>query len=119
MQGYAPDPGIVSIQRWKDRIHPDDLDRVMVEVERAKEEHGLFSVEHRTVWNDGGEERWLSLYGRFFYDEAGVPVRFSGVSIDITEGKRTAEALRKAHDELERKVLERTPARSAMGVPRP
>jgi PAS domain S-box-containing protein len=108
MQGYAPDPGIVSIQRWKDRIHPDDLDRVMVEVERAKEEHGLFSVEHRTVWNDGGEERWLSLYGRFFYDEAGVPVRFSGVSIDITEGKRTAEALRKAHDELERKVLERT-----------
>jgi PAS domain S-box-containing protein len=96
MQGYAPDPGPVSIQRWKDRIHPDDLDRVMADVERAKAKQGLFSVEHRTVWSDGGEERWLSLYGRFFYDETGVPIRFSGVSIDITERNRAQEALRES-----------------------
>ncbi len=96
MQGYEPSPGTVSIQRWKDRIHPDDLDRVMAEVERAQQAHGLFSVEHRTVWGDSGEERWLSLYGRFFYDEAGIPVRFSGVSIDITERNRAQEALRES-----------------------
>ncbi len=96
MQGYTPDDGPVSIHRWKDRIHPDDFDRVMVEVELAKETQELFSVEHRTVWGDGAEERWLSLYGRFFYDKTGVPVRFSGVSIDITERTRAQEALRES-----------------------
>ena len=96
MQGYEPSSGPISVQRWKDRIHPDDRDRVMAEVERAQEAHGLFSVEHRIAWGDSGAERWLSLYGRFFYDDAGIPIRFSGVSIDITDRTRAQEALRES-----------------------
>ena len=42
------------------------------------------------------------------YDEEGELVGIVGISFDITERKRAEESLRKAHDELERRVEERT-----------
>lgn len=94
MQGYEPSSRPVSIGKWQDRVHPDDLGRVMAAIERAKADHGLFAEDHRIVRADNGEERWLSLYGRFSYDERGVPVRFSGVSQDITDRKQAEDKLR-------------------------
>ena len=101
MLGYELDSGPVSIHTWKDRIHRDDLPRVVAAIELAKTEHRLFAEEHRITQSDAAEERWLMLYGRFFYDEAGEPVRFSGVSLDITERKRAEEELRRHRSKLE------------------
>jgi PAS domain S-box-containing protein len=41
-----------------------------------------------------GEIRWIFGRGRTLRDEAGVPVRYAGIDIDITERKRAEEALR-------------------------
>ncbi|ALA59664.1 PAS domain-containing protein [Nitrospira moscoviensis] len=94
MQGYESEAGPVSMQRWQERVHPEDLPRVMAAVERAKRDRGFFAEEHRLFRADNGEQRWLSLYGRFYYGEQGEAVRFSGVSLDITERKRAEEWLR-------------------------
>jgi len=87
VQGYGEE-GPHSIDQWQDRVHPDDLDRVLAAAEQAKRDRTPFVVEHRVRLPETVEERWLSLYGRFTYDEAGEPVRFSGVSLDITDRKR-------------------------------
>ena len=93
MQGYEPEGGPVSMQKWKDRFHPDDLERVLTSIEHARQDQGLFAEEHRILRADTAEVRWLSLYGRFSYDESDEPVRFSGVSLDITERKQAEQAL--------------------------
>lgn len=87
VQGYD-EGGPYSIDQWRERVHPDDLGRVLAAAEQAKRARTPFNVEHRVCLPETIEERWLSLYGRFTYDEAGEPVRFSGVSMDVTDRKR-------------------------------
>jgi PAS domain S-box-containing protein len=73
-------------------VHPEDLIRIKAAIERAKESRERFAEEHRCILPDTGDVRWLSLDGRFSYDETGTPLRFSGVSMDITERKQAEEA---------------------------
>jgi PAS domain S-box-containing protein len=86
--GYVEDSVPTTMERWRERVEREDLERVDRAVERARREHSAFAVEHRLRRADTGELRWLALYGRFHYDQGGVAIRFSGVSRDVTEHKR-------------------------------
>lgn len=44
------------------------------------------------IMRPDGEIRWIFGRGKVVRDSQGTPVRFSGVDIDVTEQKRTAEA---------------------------
>jgi PAS domain S-box-containing protein len=81
-------------EAWAQRVHPDDLGRVMSAVRDAMgRREPQVSVEYRALWPDGGVH-WHSSRGRFFYDESGEPVRLLGIVLDITETRRTEEKLR-------------------------
>jgi PAS domain S-box-containing protein len=101
MQGYEAE-GPHTMAQWRDRVHPDDLDRVLAAAEQAKRAKNSFAAEHRVCLPETGHTRWLSLYGRFVYDEAGEAVRFSGISLDITERMRAEDALGEAQARLQR-----------------
>ena len=85
--GYPPDSQPTTLERWRERIDPEDLERVDAAMDQARREHSAFAVEHRLHRADTGELRWLALYGRFHYDAAGTALRFSGVSRDVTKHK--------------------------------
>jgi len=55
-----------------------------------------------------GTPIWTSLSVTAQFDDQGAIQWVDGVLEDITERKRAEEALRKAHDELEKRVLDRT-----------
>ena len=95
---HALDGGPGSFALWRDRVHPDDLERVLQEIETARLERRSIALQHRVRNETATEPRWLALYGRFYYDESGEAVRLSGVSRDITEEKGTADAMRRAQD---------------------
>jgi PAS domain S-box-containing protein len=79
-------------------LHPDDRERVERTLENllALESGGQYSNEYRTIGIQDGKERWIAARGRVYYDEKGQAVRLTGTTLDITERKRTEEALRLA-----------------------
>ncbi|MDX2243701.1 MAG: PAS domain S-box protein [Leptolyngbyaceae cyanobacterium bins.302] len=109
LQGYDPSlNGEASFEKWLNRVHPDDQERVLHQVEQAKQERSLYHPEHRVLHPDTGVVTWLSLFGRFIYNDAGEALRFTGVSLDITNRKQTEETLNRLNQELEQRIAERT-----------
>jgi PAS domain S-box-containing protein len=67
-------------------IHHEDRERTRAAVERTVFHREPYDIEYRTVAPDG-RIRWVRAKGRAYYDVAGTPTRFDGVTLDITELK--------------------------------
>ena len=75
------------LDRFFARIHPDDLPATREAIETAVARGGDFSAEYRIVQPDGAI-RWVAAQGRCRLAEDGTPLRFPGVSFDITARKQ-------------------------------
>ena len=98
---YGVDPEKASaglpISEFARNIHPDDTERVNEAIEVAMKTGDDYRVEYRLVQSDGSV-RWLSAVGKCRCDASGVPLRFPGVAVDITEMRRADEALRMSEE---------------------
>ena len=95
MHGLAPGTFGRTIQAFVDCIHPDDRERVLRAIEEAKRARTATEYQYRTISPDG-TERWITSTAQFFYDEAGAPIRGTGVTADITERRLLEDQLRQA-----------------------
>ncbi|MEN6626223.1 MAG: PAS domain S-box protein [Candidatus Sumerlaeia bacterium] len=102
--GLDPDRAQASFESWRTALHPDDLAAAEARIERAINEHKALVSEYRVVWPDG-RVRWISAMGEATYNDDGQPVRMTGICTDITDRKRTEEALR-ASEQRFRRVYE-------------
>src|SRR5262249_33702357 len=91
---------------WEEVVHPDDRPRVLAETENAINTKQDCEMEYRIVAENGGNV-WVKDVVNVVQED-GQPLRLRGVIVDITELKRAEETLKKAHDELEKRVAERT-----------
>jgi PAS domain S-box-containing protein len=98
---------------FQNLIHPDDQARVMDLVDRALKTGQPTTGEWRVVWPDGSIH-WIAGRWQAFMDESGEPSRVVGVNMDVTERKRTEEALRESENKL-RLLLDST-AEAIYGV---
>lgn len=73
-------------------IHPDDREMTRRAIEESIANHTNYDVEYRTVSLDG-KQKWIRATGRTAYDESGKPLRFDGVTQEVTALKQTREAL--------------------------
>jgi PAS domain S-box-containing protein len=90
--GLAPDVA-VTYEFWLSRVHPEDRERCR----RYGEEFFAgrdtdWRLRFRIVRGDG-EVRWHRAIGKVYRDAAGKPLRFVGVSTDVTEEQRALAAL--------------------------
>ncbi len=97
----------VDIRAWETMIHPDDRRLALEGLERARSSCSHYRVEYRLQRRDGSYLH-AEDNGAFVADEQGRAVRMLGTMKDVTERHRVEEDLRRAHDELERRVAERT-----------
>jgi PAS domain S-box-containing protein len=86
--------GPASLELWYQRVHPEDLPKVIGDLETARTEHSQFRCEHRIRRADDGRETWVDALGRFSYDAQGAPEAFIGVIFEVSERKAAEAALR-------------------------
>ena len=100
--------------RWMDVLHPDDRQSTRQFWTDSVAGRRPYDVEYRVRRHDGAYG-WFKTRGVPIRDSNGDIVKWFGTCTDITDGKRAEEALRhreqelrKARNELEKKVAERT-----------
>jgi PAS domain S-box-containing protein len=94
MMGYPMDDVLVPTW-WHDRVHPDDLPRVMAEIEAGLTAHGQSSQEYRFRHHDGGY-RWVRSEMRLARDASGSPLSIVGSWSDIDRRKQLEDQFRQA-----------------------
>ena len=100
---------------WEQLVHPEDREPTIALVNRTFETGEPVEGEWRVQWADGSVH-WI--YGRFQLqkDEAGKPLRLTGVNIDITERKQAQAELEQHRHHLEELVHQRTAELEAANV---
>ncbi len=102
--GYWPQEVPGDVEWWRRQVHPDDVDPVDQTILKAMEADGSsFSTEFRLRHRDGS---WVYVWdkGLIVRDSAGKAVRVVGSTLDISERRRSQEALENAHRELQEAV---------------
>jgi PAS domain S-box-containing protein len=86
----------------------DEEDKGIFQVKLANRKKGIDEVYELKLVRKKGSYLWVLVSAKAFFDDAGKFAGSLGMFTDITERKKTEEALKKAHDSLEEKVKERT-----------
>lgn len=82
----------VPLAEFTRNIHPEDQVDLQAVIAAALETGSECNAEYRLVQPDGSS-RWVAVRGRCVLAPDGTPLRFPGVTIDITEQKLTTAAL--------------------------
>src|SRR6478609_538224 len=90
--GFDPDAGPPRFEKFFGRLHPEDQDRVRELFGKAIAERADFETDYRVV-HPSGAIKHIHAVGHPICDEAGQLGEFVGTVIDVTESKRSEEAL--------------------------
>ncbi len=113
LTGYQPDDLIGNrTVSYAQLIHPDDRESVWDEVQAALRVKEPFHLVYR-IQSAKAEEKWVWEQGQGVFSPSGELLALEGYITDVTDRERAEEALRKAHDDLERRVKKRTADLSA------
>jgi len=77
-----------TFEDYERQIHPDDRERVLAAIRRARDQGDAYQVEYRAVWPDGSIH-WVQAKGAVVRDAAGRPTGMAGVGVDIDERRRS------------------------------
>jgi two-component system sensor histidine kinase/response regulator len=107
MLGYTPEEWIAG-GLWRERLHPDDRQRILASDERFEAYGNPVDVEYRLLAKDGSVV-WVREETALVRDEAGEPLYVQGIMTDVTGRKEAEERLRQAESRY-RTLVERMPA---------
>ncbi len=98
MAHYAVEPAEeYSEETLLARLDPDDRRGTRAAMRLAIDEGRPFDVEFRVLRPDG-QAGWVRAIGRAYRDGPGPPVRFDGISFDVTGQKAAERTLREANE---------------------
>ena len=98
--GYSREELSGSIEQWMELFHPDDLDKVIQELNRVIVTKEPLHIEYRLRQKDG---TYITIEdnGKFYPDSAGNLNRMVGFVANITKRKQAETELQKAYQQVE------------------
>ena len=102
MFGISSDTFVGRMEDFFRYVHPEDRPMEAKAVADARQSRKPYTAEFRVVRLDG-TVRWVAATGQFYYLANGDPERMLGMAVDMTERRRSEEALR-----LFRKLIDQT-----------
>ncbi|MFC1840327.1 PAS domain S-box protein [Thermodesulfobacteriota bacterium] len=105
--GYTVNKWLEDPSLWESSIHPDDKEKVLAELSETQHMMENKIIEYRIIKKDN-TIRWVEDHVSWEKDQTGTVVSMNGVMYDTTHRKQAEIEIRKAYDELEQKVEERT-----------
>ena len=103
LYGFDPEGDVWPDREFRQRIHREDLDRVVQTYERAFSERADFEMDYRLELPDA-TIKYLHQIGHPVFNAAGNLVEYMGTVIDVTEYKRAAEVLQRSKDRFKAMV---------------
>ncbi|KIR18259.1 Blue-light-activated protein [Pseudomonas fluorescens] len=100
---HGVDPSLsrqLPISAYLEGVHPEDRAMVARSIKHCITHGTEYAEEYRLLQPDD-ELRWVYVRGRCYKDRHGRPKRFLGAALDLTERKRTEQALRQSQTELQ------------------
>lgn len=100
LYGIRRDDFAGAYEAWSSCVHPADRARAEAEVQACLRDRKPYDTEFRVVKADG-EIRHIKSRAEVLCDDAGRVQRLIGTNWDITERKRTEDALLESHERLQ------------------
>ncbi|TDT46975.1 PAS domain S-box-containing protein [Maribacter spongiicola] len=94
----------LDFKTYLDRVHPDDRDKVISEIEKILDSKNFDKFQHRII-RDNGNIRTIEIIGAVLLNEAGDVVELIGSSQDITEQVEAQQKIIKANKNLEESTI--------------
>lgn len=91
---FGKDPATyqVNFENYINEVYPDDRERLVNAIQKARDKGAAFGVEHRLAGRRSGV--WVYCRGEVIADAAGETLRLQGTIQDISERKETEERLK-------------------------
>lgn len=100
--GYSTEAFLSGEVRYRSCIHPDDLQRVIDEIETAKSQNAVF-IDHKAyrLITKSGDVKWVYDQTVIERNDAGVITHIIGYIMDITNEKHYEQSLEEKQTELQ------------------
>jgi PAS domain S-box-containing protein len=98
--GFDPRRGMPLWEERLQRVHPEDRDKWQGTIERAVRAKSDYDVQFRILLPDG-TIKWVQTVGHPVLSTAGEVVQFIGISMDVTDRKRSVDELKAAFEEIQ------------------
>ncbi len=94
IMGFDPAEGVPRLERFLERVHPEDLPRLRQRLRRVAREKTDYDDQYRII-RPSGEIRDLHVIAHPVFDSAGNLVEYVGTTADVTERKRAEDDLQR------------------------
>ena len=93
----------VTIQSFYEHIHPDDREETRASIARSIEERTPYDILYRTIDpKNPSSQNWIRAIGWTDRDNSGKPIRFDGITLNVTCERERELELKRAKEEAER-----------------